>query len=76
MGSTVEDMQVAALWQNDDILTVSVSGYINYLDLDNPNKPRRVLKVKSTANSLNIYMHQLKDFLGSFQIVDLRSLPS
>ncbi|XP_048746306.1 actin-interacting protein 1-like [Ostrea edulis] len=44
MGKAVEDMQVGCLWQGDNILTVSLSGFINYLDLNNPSTPRRILK--------------------------------
>lgn len=46
MGKTVDDMQVGCLWQGDSILTVSLSGFINYLDLNNPSTPRKVLKVR------------------------------
>ncbi|XP_062572597.1 actin-interacting protein 1-like isoform X1 [Saccostrea cucullata] len=44
MGKTVDDMQVGCLWQGNSILTVSLSGFINYLDINNPSTPRRVLK--------------------------------
>lgn len=46
MGKTVDDMQVGCLWQGDSILTVSLSGFINYLDPNNPSTPRKVLKVR------------------------------
>jgi hypothetical protein len=29
----------------DYLLTVELSGYINYLDRDNPSQPKKVLKV-------------------------------
>jgi len=38
-------MQVGCLWQGDHILTVSLSGFINYLDKSNTAKPYRVVKV-------------------------------
>lgn len=44
MGSEIEDMQLGCLWQGDNILTVSLSGFINYLDRNNPSSPRRILK--------------------------------
>jgi WD40 repeat protein len=44
LGSTVEDQQVSCLWQNEHLLTVSLSGFINYLDVNNPTKPLRVVK--------------------------------
>lgn len=46
MGKTVDDMQVGCLWQGDNILTVSLSGFINYLDINNPSTPKKVLKVR------------------------------
>lgn len=45
MGSNIEDQQVGCLWQNDWLLSVSVSGNINYLDRNNPDKPLRILSV-------------------------------
>jgi len=44
MGSDVLDQQVSCLWQNQYLLSVSLSGFINYLDVNNPNKPLRVVK--------------------------------
>ncbi|EFA08118.1 actin-interacting protein 1 [Tribolium castaneum] len=44
LGSTVEDQQVSCLWQNEYLLTVSLSGFINYLDINDPTKPLRVVK--------------------------------
>ncbi|CAH1954141.1 unnamed protein product [Acanthoscelides obtectus] len=44
MGTTVEDQQVSCLWQNSYLLTVSLSGFINYLDVNDPTKPLRIVK--------------------------------
>ncbi|KAF2880566.1 hypothetical protein ILUMI_25604 [Ignelater luminosus] len=44
LGNTVEDQQVSCLWQNQFLLTVSLSGFINYLDVNDPSKPLRVVK--------------------------------
>lgn len=44
MGTTVEDQQVSCLWQGEHLLSVSLSGFINYLDVNNPEKPLRILK--------------------------------
>ncbi|KAL1497641.1 hypothetical protein ABEB36_008566 [Hypothenemus hampei] len=44
LGTTVEDQQVSCLWQNEYLLSVSLSGFINYLDVNNPEKPLRVVK--------------------------------
>ena len=49
MGSEITDQQVGCLWQDDNIMSVSMSGYINYLDLANPTKPRRILKVSNSV---------------------------
>lgn len=45
MGSSVLDQQLGCLWQKDHLLSISLSGYINYLDKNNPSKPLRVIKV-------------------------------
>ncbi|XP_026681166.1 actin-interacting protein 1 isoform X2 [Diaphorina citri] len=44
MGNQVEDQQVSCLWQGDYLLTVSLSGFISYLDVNNPSTPIRVIK--------------------------------
>jgi WD40 repeat protein len=43
LGTSVEDMQVGCLWQKDTLVTVSLSGFINYLDVDNPAAPKRLI---------------------------------
>lgn len=43
-GSDVLDQQVSCLWQGNHLLSVSLSGFINYLDKNNPSKPLRVIK--------------------------------
>ena len=55
MGSAVEDQQVSCLWQGPHLLSVSLSGFINYLDVNNPTKPLRVLKVRHRALQLCSY---------------------
>jgi WD40 repeat protein len=42
-GSDVEDMQQCALWHKDHMVTVSLNGNINFLDMENPSKPKRVI---------------------------------
>ncbi|KAH9391462.1 WD repeat-containing protein 1 [Tyrophagus putrescentiae] len=45
MGGDVLDQQVSCLWQGSHLLSVSLSGFINYLDLaGDPSKPLRVEK--------------------------------
>ncbi|GBP04478.1 Actin-interacting protein 1 [Eumeta japonica] len=43
MGSNVEDQQVSCLWQGKHLLSVSLSGVINYLDENNPDKPSQIV---------------------------------
>lgn len=45
LGSDVTDQQLGCLWQKDHLLSISLSGYINYLDKNNPNRPIRTVKV-------------------------------
>ena len=44
MGEDLLDQQVSCLWQGKHILSVSLSGFINYLDENNNSKPIRVIK--------------------------------
>ncbi|XP_064199929.1 WD repeat-containing protein 1 [Anguilla rostrata] len=44
MGGDVNDQQLGCLWQKDHLLSISLSGYINYLDKNNPDRPLRVVK--------------------------------
>ena len=46
MGKEINDMQVACAWIGDTLISVSLSGQINYLDSENPSKPKKVIKVK------------------------------
>jgi len=43
-GKNVNDQQLACMWLKDYICTLSLSGQINYLDLDNPDQPRRIVQ--------------------------------
>ncbi|XP_075984434.1 actin-interacting protein 1 flr [Anticarsia gemmatalis] len=43
MGTAVENQQVSCLWQGKHLLSVSLSGVINYLDVNNPDKPLRIV---------------------------------
>lgn len=51
MGSEVCDQQLGCLWQGNHLLSISLSGYINYLDKNNPNKPLRIVKVSVSSKS-------------------------
>ncbi|XP_068133607.1 WD repeat-containing protein 1 [Hyperolius riggenbachi] len=48
-GTETLDQQLGCLWQKDYLLTVSLSGYINYLDKNNPSRPQRVIKGHSKS---------------------------
>ncbi|KAJ3602945.1 hypothetical protein NHX12_030689 [Muraenolepis orangiensis] len=49
MGNDVGDMQLGCLWQKDHLISVSLSGNINYLDRNNPDKPLRIVKGHSKS---------------------------
>lgn len=42
--NTIDDQQMSALWHGSYMLTVSLSGQINYLDVANPSKPKLVVQ--------------------------------
>ncbi|XP_053724204.1 WD repeat-containing protein 1 [Synchiropus splendidus] len=44
LGNDVSDQQLGCLWQQDHLLSISLSGHINYLDKNNPDRPIRVIK--------------------------------
>ncbi|CAL8338107.1 unnamed protein product [Lota lota] len=49
MGNDVMDQQLGCLWQKDHLISISLSGNINYLDRNNPDKPLRVIKGHSKS---------------------------
>ncbi|XP_060925494.1 WD repeat-containing protein 1 [Limanda limanda] len=49
MGTDVTDQQLGCLWQNDHLLSISLAGYINYLDKNSPNRPIRTVKGHSKS---------------------------
>ncbi|XP_029948209.1 WD repeat-containing protein 1 isoform X1 [Salarias fasciatus] len=49
MGTQVMDLQLGCLWQEDHLLSFSLSGYINYLDKNNPDRPIRTVKGHSKS---------------------------
>ena len=44
VGNAVEDQQLGCLWSGDFLLSVSLSGFINYWDPRSPQKPVRVIE--------------------------------
>ncbi|XP_058286077.1 WD repeat-containing protein 1 isoform X4 [Hylobates moloch] len=66
MGSTVLDQQLGCLWQKDHLLSVSLSGYINYLDKNNPSKPLRIIKGHSKSiQCLTVHKNGGKSYIYS-----------
>uniref|UniRef100_A0A672Z997 WD repeat domain 1 n=1 Tax=Sphaeramia orbicularis TaxID=375764 RepID=A0A672Z997_9TELE len=49
MGTDVADQQLGCLWQKDHLLSISLSGYINYLDKNSPDRPLRTIKGHSKS---------------------------
>jgi len=43
-GGSIESQQMACLWQGEYLLSVSLNGFINYLDVENPSTPKRVIE--------------------------------
>ncbi|KAH0515687.1 WD repeat-containing protein 1, partial [Microtus ochrogaster] len=58
MGSNVLDQQLGCLWQKDHLLSISLSGYINYLDKNNPSKPLRVIKLTEELTQRQLFSSQ------------------
>lgn len=48
-GDDLESMQLGCLWQGAHILSVSLGGFIYYLDKNDANKPIRIIKVRSES---------------------------
>lgn len=54
-GDDIEDQQVGTLWHNDVLITVSLSGALNYLDVDHPDRPKlKVAGHKEVITSLSV----------------------
>eukprot|EP01087_Luapelamoeba_hula_P020122 TRINITY_DN679_c0_g1_i1.p1 TRINITY_DN679_c0_g1~~TRINITY_DN679_c0_g1_i1.p1 ORF type:complete len:670 (+),score=128.35 TRINITY_DN679_c0_g1_i1:79-2088(+) len=43
-GTAVEDMQVGCLWQGTHLVSLALSGHLNYLDASSPSRPRSIVK--------------------------------
>ncbi|XP_069046437.1 WD repeat-containing protein 1 [Lepisosteus oculatus] len=66
MGSDIMDQQLGCLWQKDHLLSISLSGYINYLDKNNPNRPLRTIKGHSKSiQSLTIHKNNGRSYIYS-----------
>lgn len=74
-GNNVEDMQAGCLWQKDVIITLSVSGFINYMDPNDFSKPKRIVKGHNQAiTALGVTLDRTKivtaDFTGKCCVWD------
>ena len=58
MGNTVEDQQLGCLWSGEYLLSVSLSGFINYLDPRSPSKPAKVRDKKFTNSEFYLKTKQ------------------
>jgi hypothetical protein len=45
IGTATEDMQLGAIWMENHLVTVSLSGYLNYISPECPDAPSRIVKV-------------------------------
>ncbi|XP_013987532.1 WD repeat-containing protein 1 [Salmo salar] len=66
IGADVMDQQLGCLWQKDHLLSVSLSGYINYLDKSNPDRPLRTIKGHSKSiQSLTVHKNGGRSYIYS-----------
>ncbi|XP_042358308.1 WD repeat-containing protein 1 [Plectropomus leopardus] len=66
LGTDVTDMQLGCLWQKDHLLSISLSGYINYLDKNNPDRPIRTIKGHSKSiQCLTVHKKDGKPYIYS-----------
>uniref|UniRef100_UPI003AAF73FE WD repeat-containing protein 1 isoform X2 n=1 Tax=Centroberyx gerrardi TaxID=166262 RepID=UPI003AAF73FE len=66
MGADVMDQQLGCLWQKDHLLSISLSGYINYLDKNNPDRPLRTVKGHSKSiQSLTVHKNEGRTYIYS-----------
>ncbi|DAZ99084.1 TPA: hypothetical protein N0F65_008389 [Lagenidium giganteum] len=45
----VKDMQVAVAWSQNYMISLSLSGDLNYLDIDNPSKPKKIVQAHQVS---------------------------
>ncbi|KAM6979407.1 WD repeat-containing protein 1 [Aplochiton taeniatus] len=66
MGADVLDQQLGCLWQKEHLLSISLTGYINYLDKNNPDRPIRTVKGHSKSiQSLTVHKNEGKAHIYS-----------
>uniref|UniRef100_A0A8C4IC26 WD repeat-containing protein 1 n=1 Tax=Dicentrarchus labrax TaxID=13489 RepID=A0A8C4IC26_DICLA len=66
MGTDVTDQQLGCLWQKDHLISISLSGYINYLDKNNPDRPIRTVKGHSKSiQCLTVHKSEGRSYIYS-----------
>lgn len=45
----VKDMQVAVVWHKDHLVSLSLSGDLNYLDVNSPSKPKKIVQAHQVS---------------------------
>ncbi|OQS01263.1 hypothetical protein ACHHYP_01480 [Achlya hypogyna] len=66
-GSTIQDMQQAVVWHGDYMLSLSLSGDLNYLNPATPDKPTRILNGHQVSlQALAVDREEGKFFTGSY----------
>ncbi|KAM3877916.1 WD repeat-containing protein 1 [Diretmus argenteus] len=66
MGTDVMDQQLGCLWQKDHLLSISLSGYINYLDKNNPDRPLRTIKGHTKSiQSVTVHKNEGRSYIYS-----------
>lgn len=56
MGTEVEDQQVSCIWAGEHLVSISLSGFINYLNPADPSKPKKIIKVCWIFTSAKRYL--------------------
>eukprot|EP00057_Strongylocentrotus_purpuratus_P007409 XP_011661883.1 PREDICTED: WD repeat-containing protein 1 [Strongylocentrotus purpuratus] len=66
-GTDLEHQQLGCLWQGDFLLSLSLSGNINYLDPNDPSKPCRIVQGhQKRIVSIAVNEDRSKVFAGSY----------
>lgn len=75
-GKDVESMQVGCTWAGNHVITLSLSGSINFLDMDNPSQPKLVIESHQdtlTALAVNQGVVASADNRGRVVVWDMNS---
>jgi len=61
----VEDQQVGCLWVGSELLSLSLGGDISYLDIESPNKPKKVIRGHNKFVTALVYDSNSKHFYSA-----------